>query len=455
MTIWTPTLTLGRPLYEAIAGGIEADVLAGRLRPGDRLPTHRDLADRLKVTVGTVSRAYAEARKAGWVSGEVGRGTFVLDRAAGRFPSREPAAGEVVDLSLNVPVDSPAPDLAAALRALAAAPDAQSLLRYSLTTSDRDRLAGSAVMKLQGVLAGPDDVALCAGAQHGLGVALDAVVQVGDSILVEELCYPGLRPLATARGLRIVPVPIDDEGLIPDAFDAACRRARPRALYTVPTLHNPTNATMSLKRRQALVEIARRRAVTIIEDDIYRMLAPDTPPPLAHLAPEQTVYVTSLSKVLAPGLRLGYLVAPEACRARVTRAIQDSIWMVSPIAAALATRWVLGGEFEAIAAAKRKEAAARQALAATLLFRKPRRPTTASYHLWLPTRRSAEAVAFEAQASGVVVTPSSSFYLGSGSAPAAVRVSLSAARDRAVLKTALEKLRDVLDSPAPNRTARL
>src|SRR5262249_25147559 len=154
-----------------------------------------------------------------------------------------------------------------------------------------------------------------------------------------------------------VPVALDDEGIVPRALDAACRKARPKALYVVPTLHNPTTATLPLARRQAVVEIARRYDLAIIEDDIYRMLAPQAPPPVAHLAPERTIYVTSLSKSLAPGLRLGYMVAPAAHRARVMRGIQSSIWMVSPIAAALATHWVLQGEFEAIAAAKRKEAA--------------------------------------------------------------------------------------------------
>lgn len=454
MTIWTPTLVPGR-LSAVIAHAIEADVLAGRLRPGDRLPTHRDLADRLKISVGTVSRAYADARKAGWLSGEVGRGTFVTDRAAGRFPSNPSGHEAIVDLGLNVPIDSPAPDLAAAMRALAADPGTPSLLQYALTASDRDQRAGAIVMQRHGIRVDPGNVLLCAGTQHGIGIALDTVTRVGDCIVAEELTYPGLRPLASTRGLRIVPLAMDKHGVIPDAFDAACRKARPKAFYTVPTLHNPTMLTTPLKRRRELVEIARRHGVMIIEDDIYRMLAPDAPPPLAQLAPEQTLYVTSLSKSLAPGLRLGYLLTPEACRGRASRAIQDSIWNVSPITAALAAHWVFGAEFVAVADGKRREAAARQAMAASVLGRKRPGISGAPYHLWLSTGRSADAVALDARANGVVVTPSSAFYLGSGVPPAAIRISLSATRDRAVLKTALEKLREVLDSPHARRSASL
>ncbi len=454
MTIWTSSVVAGgrsRPLYLAIAQAIEADVLAGRLRPGDRLPPHRDLADRIGVTVGTVSRGYAEARKAGWISGEVGRGTFVLDRLAGRFPSLKEEGGDVIDLSLNVPIESPAPDLAAALRALSGKEGVQSLLRYTPARGSRsDRVAGATVLERHGLAVDPEQVVLCAGAQHGVGVALEAVSRPGDCILAEELTYPAFRPLAEAHGLRIYPVAIDEQGVVPRALHVACRKARPKALYVIPTLHNPTTGSLSAERREALTEVARRHDLIVIEDDIHRMLAPEAPPPIAYLAPERTIYVASLSKSFAPGLRVGYLVGPAAFRDRLANAVWRSVWMLSPVATALATHWVLRGEFDSIAAAKRREAAARQALAAKILPRSRVRAARTAYHLWLATGEasSAEAFALEARARGVLVTPGSAFYLGSGTPPAAVRVSLSAAQDRSVLVTALERLRQVLEGSA-------
>lgn len=455
MTIWRPSLSGGRPRYLAIAQAIESDVLAGRLRPGDRLPTQRELADHLRVTVGTVSRAYAEARRSGWITGEVGRGTFVLDRAAGHFPAPTGDLEDVIDLSLNIPVDAPAPDLAAALRALASQDNVPSLLRYAATDAHSDRLAGAAVLQRHGLRVDPDRVVLCAGTQHGLAVALEAAARADDCVLAEELTYPAFRPLAEAHGLRIQPVPIDDEGIIPAALYAACRKARAKALYVIPTLHNPTAATLSAARREAVVEVARRHDLVIIEDDVYRMLAPDAPPPIAELAPERTIYVTSLSKSFAPGLRVGYLVAPAVLRDRIVRAVQHSIWMLSPITTSLATHWVLQGEYDSIAAAKRREAAARQALAARILPRSRMRAARSAYHVWLTTGTNAEAFTLAARAQGVLVTPGSSFYLGSGAPPEAVRVSLSAARDRSVLATALERLRDVLDGSGTRSSARL
>src|SRR5258706_5535171 len=142
MTMWSPNLGDGRgPRYVAIARAIESDVLSGRLAPGGQLPTHRDLADRLRVTVGTVSRAYAEARKAGWISGEVGRGTFVLHRG-GAFPHGVESSDTMIDLGLSVPVDTPAPDLGAALRAIAQRDDAPTLLRYTAVVQQQTAAAG-------------------------------------------------------------------------------------------------------------------------------------------------------------------------------------------------------------------------------------------------------------------------------------------------------------------------
>src|SRR5262249_55303697 len=253
------------------------DILSGRLKPGEQLPTHRDLADRLKVTVGTVSRGYSEARKAGWISGEIGRGTYVLDRNAGQFPATAEHRDNVIDLSLNVPVETSAPDLAAALRGLSSMEDTQSLLRYMPEDPYSARLAGQMVLERHGLSIDADKIVLCAGTQHGLGVALDVVARAGNCILAEELTYPAFKPLADARGLRTYPVALDEHGIVPSALQAACRKVRPKALYIVPTLHNPTTETLSTSRRKELVEIARRHNLIIIEDDLYRMLAIEAP----------------------------------------------------------------------------------------------------------------------------------------------------------------------------------
>jgi DNA-binding transcriptional MocR family regulator len=451
MTIWMPVLEKrsARPLYQAIADAIEADIQSGRLRSGDRMPTHRDLAYRVGVTVGTVSRAYAEAGKAGWISGEVGRGTFVLNRRAASLPRGSNTAQDVIDLRLNAPIDAVQPSLPEAFRAILAGKDRAALLRYAPTAgTPRDQLVGADILRRHGLNVEPQAVALCAGAQHGVGLALETLTEPGDNILVEALTYPAIRQLAEARGLRVYPIAIGTAG-IARAIGKACRTVRPKALYLNPTLHNPTGRTLSAECRRALVAAARHHGLMVIEDDVHRLLASDAPPPIARLMPEQTVYVASLSKCFAPGLRLGYLAAPPALYERIADAVWRSLWSISPIVTALTAHWVATGEFDRVVVAKRREAAARQLLARKLFGHSG--PGSSAYHYWLelPACWSAEAFALAAQTAAVLVTPSTAFHLGSGAPPRAVRLSLSAPSDRAMLKSGLERLRHLIERPNP------
>lgn len=466
MTIWIPDVTpqTGAPMYQTIARALEAGIRDGALSPGDRLPTHRDLADELGVNVGTVSRAYAESERGGWIRGEVGRGTFVRGGSPVRGVEERfarPAAGaDAIDLSVNLPVAEPAPDLAEALRRLAADVDGRGAewLGYQPPEGAlRDREAGRAVLAAHGMDVAIDRIALCAGAQHGLSVSLSAVCRPGDAVAVEELTYPGLRAVVEARGLRVEPVTMDAEGVRPDAFESLCRTRVPRALYLAPTIQNPTTSTLSRERRESLAAIARHYEVVVVEDDIHRMLVPDAPPPVSAFVPDFSIYIASLSKCLAPGLRVGYLTATSNLLERVVEQIWSSIWMVSPLTAAVATEWVEDGTFERIARGRRVEAAARQDLASEVLadlpdgFRIHTAPT--AFHLWLELGSGWNATAFAnaAREAGVAVTPADAFHLGLAGSPHAVRISLSGAPDRATLVRALQILVSVAGRSGPSR----
>jgi len=464
MTIWFPELPSdsGSPVYVAIARALEADVRSGVLPPGERLPTHRDLADRLGVNVGTVSRAYAECERAGWIRGEVGRGTFVrgVRDARGvddRFSGGTRSEG-LIDLSVNVPVPVAGPDLGATLSRLAAdARDADWLGYQPPQGSARDREAGRRVLAAHGIEVPVERVALCAGAQHGLFASVSAACRPGDTLAVEELTYPGLQAVAEGRGLRVAPVAMDSDGLRPDAFEQVCRTRSPRAFYLAPTLQNPTASTLSRSRREEIAAIARHHEVVVVEDDIHRMLAPDAPRPVCALAPEIGVYIASLSKCLAPGLRVAYVAAPESLYDKLVEQVWSSIWMVSPLTSAVATAWVEDGTFERVAEARRSEAAARQQLAAEVLAALPDdftlRSAPTAFHLWLELGAGWNATAFAnaARERGVAVAPADSFHLGAGSCPRAVRVSLSGAPDRARLAAALEVLVEVAGSAGSAR----
>ena len=455
MTIWLPRLE-GRvgPRYVAIADALREDVAAGRLEPGARLPPQRALAFRLGVTLGTVSRAYLEAERRGLVRGEVGRGTFVCSRMAEEGLALQREEPGIVDLSLNRPtLGGISSELAATLAQLSRRNDLSPLLAYQSELGiAAHREAAVEWLARTGVEAAVERVAITCGAQHGLEVSLAAATQPGDTLLVETLTFPGIKPLAARFGVTLKALSGDREGLLPDSLEAACRDGRPAALFTMPTLHNPTTATLSGERRRAVVEIARRHDLTIIEDDIYGFLVEDAPAPLAALAPERVLYVTSLSKSMAAGLRLGYVACPEALLGRLAAAVRSTVWMAPPLMAEIGARWIRDGTGMRLASARREETRRRQALAARHLAGQDIETHPASFHLWLhlpePWRWSDFVAAAEAR--GVRLTPPDLFVTGRGSAPHAVRLCLTAVESEARLESALEKLAGLLASaPEP------
>jgi DNA-binding transcriptional MocR family regulator len=466
MTIWNPRLD-GRdgPLYRRIADALAEDVAAGLLAPGARLPTHRDLAYRLGVTVGTATRAYAEAERRGLIGGEVGRGTFVQGaRAApdGPWPLLHGAAEEMpeerFDLSLNYPHDAPlAAVLGAGLRGLFGNADLlTSIGRYQPANGMRaHRQAGARWLARLGLEADAGDLLVVPGCQGGLSTTCLALCRPGEVILHEALTWPGLHATAAQLGMRSVPVAMDGDGLIPDALEAACREHRPRLLYVMPTLHNPTGVVLAGERRRAIARAAEQHGVYVVEDDVYGFLLDEPPPPIRTFAPRHGIYITSLSKSVAPGLRIGYLVAPQALLPKLAHAMRANVLMTSSVAAAVATEAILAGAAAAAADAQREEARIRQRLARDLLADLDYRADASAFHGWLavPPPWATEQFMAELAGRGVQVTPGVAFAgpFGTAEAETHVRLCLCAVADRQRLATALTIVADVGRSGAPER----
>lgn len=449
MTIWAPDIaTRDGPRYQAIADVLGEDLGRGKLAPGQRLPTHRDLASRLGVTVGTVSRAYAEAQRRGLVRGEVGRGTFVCDpEDHGDLLVASGGVGATIDLALNLSLGADDPDLAGALRQLLKQQDLTGLLSYPTAAGgQRYRQAGAAWIARHGLDVSADQVVITAGAQHAITVALGALCRPGDVVLTEALTYPGLKTAAQLLNLTLAPVEIDAEGMRPDALRREAGRTGGRVVYCMPTLHNPTTATMSGRRRDDLAAVTRRLGLTVIEDDVHGLLHSPGARPLATIVPEAAVYITSTSKLLAGGLRVAFLAAPPGLVERLAFVVNASLWALATLNLEVAVRWIADGTADAVAGRKREEAAARQGLARRLLPAEHVRTAARSYFLWLelPAPWRAEDFVRAARDRGVAVAPAQAFAVGDQPAPAAVRVSLSAARDRGVLAAGLTTLTGLL-----------
>ena len=296
----------------------------------------------------------------------------------------------------------------------------------------------------------PDEVVICGGAQHGMLLAVASATRPGDIVLTEDLTFYGIKTIATSLGLRLYGLDLDDEGLTPESLDAACRNTSAKVLYTIPTLQNPTTAIMSLERRQAIAEICRRHDLTIIEDDVYGALLNQPVPPLATFAPERTLYVTSLSKCVAPGLRIGYVKAPKAWIERLCHAVKASTIIVPALLAEVATRLIESGQAEGMLIWQRAEAAARQSIARRLLPQALMQSHPEAFHLWLtlppPWRR--EFFTLDARDRGVGIGSAELFAVGQHPVPQAARICIQAAQDRQQLERGLKILAEVLEGPS-------
>ncbi|MCE4947265.1 PLP-dependent aminotransferase family protein [Streptomyces noursei] len=413
--------------YRAIADEFAAAIAAGRLRPGDRLPPLRRFAQRRRIADSTAARVYRELGRRGLTVGEVGRGTFVRTAP----PATEPALAEPgahrIDLELNFPVLPGQPALLArSLGTLLQQDDAlaAALIPAGAAGTPAARELAAAHLARAGWAPDARRLLFAGSGRQALAAAFATLVPPGERLGVEALTFPVVKGIATRLGITLVPLAMDAHGVTPDAVRAA---APLRAVYLQPALHNPLGTTMPAARRAELASTVRALDVSVVEDAVYAFLRPDLPP-FAALAPERTVLVDSLSKRLAPGLTLGFLVPPDRSAAPdFAAALRSGAWTAAGFALQAAVRWLGDGTAAAVEADKRADAAARQRLAADRLAGQRLRADPRSYHCWweLPEPWRADTFVAAAARHGIAVTPSGAFAAGPGHVPNAVRLALA------------------------------
>ncbi|MBK5400884.1 PLP-dependent aminotransferase family protein [Pseudomonas sp. TH39(2020)] len=437
-----------RSRYKSLVDALAADIRSGRLLPGTRLPTHRQLAATEGLALVTASRVYAELEAMGLVSGETGRGTFVRETSLppGLGIDQKNVAVGMTDLNFNYPsLPGQAELLRNALRQLASGGDLESLLRYQPHAGRlHERASVARHLLARGLTVDAEQVLMVSGAQHGLAVTMMALLQPGDVIAADALTYSGFIVLAEALHLEIVPIPVTERGPDLEALDSLCRNRRVRAVYSMPTLHNPLGWVMSADQRDLLVTIARRHDLLIIEDAAYAFLAENPPAPIAQLAPERTVYVSGLSKSVATGLRVGFVAAPAEKVPALERTIRATTWNTPGVLTAIASTWLDDGTVMQLEAEKRRDAQARQTMAAEVLAGLPSIRHPSSYFLWLPLSEDARAdqIAAALLREKVAVSTAEPFAT-SAHVPHAIRLALGSA-EMGALREALEKVKWVI-----------
>ena len=443
--------------YRFLAKKLADLIMQGELAHGDKLPTHRSMAYDLSITPGTVSKAYSELARSGLVTSHVGRGTFVRDgrdtQDWSTFRTYSPNRPKTVDMSVNQAIPSESFEhFRDTLQAIGRDDDAQDMFyRYTPETGHaRHRAAGAAWIGQDSQEVCPQDIICTNGGQHGLFCSLLASVKPSGVVATERFTYPGLISACRALGIRLVGLDMDGQGLTPEALEAACAQYGVNALYCTPTLQNPTTATMGAERLEATAAICRAHNVIIIEDQAHAMLTEDRLPPLRHFAPDHTITVAGLSKVIASGLRAGFVHAPPRLVSRVGNMVRSTCWMATPLPLEFADRWIEEGYLRTLLQSQRLEIRRRKALVQELLTGISNSTHPDSPHFWIeaPDPWRASEICSHLRQRNCIVAPAEAFAVDRVRSGQFIRASVSILDgDDALLLKGFGTLAQVLNDP--------
>lgn len=450
MTVWHPRIIdSARVKYIGVVEALESDIKTRVVKPGDRLPPQRQIANELGIDLTTVTRAMNEAARRGLIEAQAGSGTFIAQTAFTHYNAIHLTEGKTLDLSMNNPPSPPElrleQDIADTLIELSAASSSPlHHLSYQETAGHPDdREAGEAWLahKLESVSA--DSILIASGAHSAIYSILSHLQRSGmKSVAAPELCYPGLRSIADHLHMEVFSVAMDESGVIPEDLERVIKKHRPDAFYFTPNIDNPTTATLTLERRIQIADLAREHELRLIEDDPYYPFLDKPLPALYSLVPQLTWHIATVSKCLSPALRVAYVVAPELDDALfLAEEMRISSIMAPPLMSAVVARWIRTGHFNEIAEAIKQENTKRQALAASIFDRYKLHTHPAAPHFWLELPKGIRALEFSERASriGVSVVPSTAF-VSTRSRVQAVRVSLGGASDYPALQHGLTLL---------------
>lgn len=458
-TSWAPDLSqFPGPKYLSLNRALREAIRNGDLPPSAQLPTVRDLAWRLHLTPGTVARAYQLATQEGLLAATVGRGTFVAAQAPRLGPTQALYTERLTGGTTGL-VDLRPPQVAevgqreafrAALLAMAET-TGQGWLDYTSQGGEaelRTEIVGWMGDRLLGPI-GPQDVALTHGGQNAIHLIFDCCLR-GERpvVLIEELAYPGFRYAARAARAEVVPVEIDEQGVVPEALEAACRRHGAQVLCLTSEAQNPTTGRMPVERRQKIAEIARRYDLQVLEDDCYSVAESDIPS-LRALAPERVWLVGSLSKTISAALRFGYVICPAGMGEAGRLTAQHGFFALSRPVADLCLHLFQSGAAAAIKRKVQAEFAERLQILVNHIgaFDLDWQPGVPFVWLRLPMGWRASTFTRMAEARGVLVRSADEYALINGRAPSAVRIAISGSLPRDAFERALRTLADLLANP--------
>jgi len=447
---WKPSIDkTEKPIYKALAGQLEQDIINGVLLPGTKLPPQRELADYLDLNVSTISKAFKVCELKGLLSASVGSGTFVsYDALSNAYLLEDTKPKHLIEMGATLPDHASYEPLLLQLKNMLQDEDYEKWFGYgrageSLWQKD----AAVKLIRRGGFETAVDHILFANGGQNAIAAALASLCKPGDRIGVDHHTYPGLKTVASMLSVQIVPIKSVNNEMSPQSLEYACKNENIKGVYLIPDYHNPTASFMSVENRRMIAEIAKKYNLFVIEDASYHLLNKNPLPALASFAPEQVIHIASLSKSLAPGLRLAYVAAPSQFKEPISKALYNLNITVSPLLAELTARTIVSNQFEVLIESHREQTILRNQIVNRYFADYTCLGVETGIFRWLLLPGKMTGAEFEELAAqhGVQVYAAERFVVGNSCPERAVRVSVCAPNTLEELEQGLMVLKRLLN----------
>lgn len=447
---WRPILKKGtEPLYISLATQLENDIVGGVLRPGTKLPPQRELADFLDINVSTVSRAFKICSQKGLLSSTIGSGTYVAyDICTNVFDASTFNKPHFIELGSMMPETIPQGEVISLFQKMMTEPDFGKLFQYSHGISDWQREAAVKLMNRVGCPASAERVLTASGGQNAIAAIFAGLFKPGDRLGVDPLVYPGLKSAAKLFGIQLVAIQQENGEMSEAGLRYAIKNDNIRGIYVMPDCQNPTTHTMTAGSRKMIARIAKKFHLIVIEDGINSLLLEQKRRTIYADAPEQTIFLLSLSKTVNPALRLAYLGIPEQYYQKMNNALYNINLSQSALLIELASRMIVSGELETLLERRRKGLILRNQLTDRVLSRYEIWGNSTSLNRWLCLPKGITGTQFEHLVSehGVLVYGSERFAVGRNTPAGAVRLAICAPDSMKELEHGLTIIDELLNS---------
>ena len=447
---WAPDFSQRTgPLYKVIAEKLEEDIRNGLLTPGTKLPPQRELADFLDINVSTIARAFKICEQKGIICSTIGNGTFIAsDAAANPFLLPEDDSLGIIEMGPVFPTKNVNEIIVKYLKKMTMEPDFSELFQYGQSNGTAwQKKSAAKLMEKDGYNVQPHQLLLANGAQNAITATLAGLFQSGDRIGTDEFTYPGIKTAANMLGIRLIPIQQKNGEMSAEGIIYACKNENIKGLYLISDMHNPTTHTLSKTSRKMIAKLAQQEKLIVIEDAIHSLLLEKPFAPIACYAPEQVIYISSLSKVVSPGLRLAFLAVPETYKQKISEALYNLNISVPPMMAELVCRMINSGDMDKILEMHRSENRKRNAIADRYISSHELlgKPEGIMRWLILPKGITGEGFAAKAYQKGVRVYGAERFAVGNTKHVNAVRIAIAAPDNHHQLAKGMEIIRNILD----------